>query len=57
MPTAQRAKSIRYDERLHDKLKVIAAYKGKSVNKMIGDMLIREVSDWENEHGVIEFSK
>lgn len=47
--------AIRYDDLIHRKLKVIASYKGKSLNKLMNDMFNREVSDWEKEHGKIEF--
>lgn len=45
---------IRYDENIHKKLRVIAAYKGKSLNKLMNDMFNREISDWEHEHGEIK---
>ena len=47
--------SIRYDDDIHRKLKVIAAYCEKSLNSLIQDMFNREVSEWEKKHGVIEF--
>lgn len=47
--------AIRYDDDVHRKLKVIAAYKGKSLNTLMKDMFSREVTDWEQKHGVIEF--
>ena len=47
--------SIRYDDDIHRKLKVIAAYREKSLNTLIADMFRREVSDWEQEHGAIKF--
>ena len=47
--------SIRYDDDVHRKLKVIAAYREKSLNSLIMDTLAREVSDWEREHGAIKF--
>ena len=55
MQNGQIGLNIRYDEKIHKKLRVIAAYKGKSLNKLMNDMFNREVSDWENEHGKIEF--
>ena len=55
MAIGQIGLNIRYDETLHKKLKVIAAYKCKSLNKLMNDMFNREVSDWEKEHGKIEF--
>ena len=47
--------SIRYDDNIHRKLKVIAAYREKSLNSLIQDMFKREVTDWEKAHGAIEF--
>ena len=47
--------SIRYDDEIHRKLKVIAAYREKSLNMLIADMFSREVSNWEREHGEIKF--
>ena len=47
--------SIRYDDDIHRKLKVIAAYKEKSLNALIQGMFRREVDAWEGEHGPIEF--
>lgn len=47
--------SIRYDDDIHRKLKVIAAYCEKSLNSLIQDIFTREVNDWEKAHGVIEF--
>ena len=47
--------SIRYDDDIHRKLKVIAAYREKSLNALIMDLFKREVTNWESEHGVIEF--
>jgi predicted HicB family RNase H-like nuclease len=45
---------IRYDELIHKKLKIIAAYKSKSLNRLMNDMFNREISDWEREHGEIK---
>ena len=47
--------SIRYDDDIHRKLKVIAAYCEKSLNSLIQDIFTREVTEWEKKHGVIEF--
>ena len=47
--------TIRYDDEIHQKLKVIAAYHKKSLNALMMDMFRQKVSDWEREHGAIEF--
>jgi predicted HicB family RNase H-like nuclease len=52
---AQTGLTLRYDELLHRKLKVIAVYRDKSLNSLIAEILGNEVSDWEKEHGKIEF--
>ena len=41
---------IRYDDTVHRKLKIIAAYKSKSLNRLMNDMFNREIADWEREH-------
>ena len=46
--------TIRYDDTVHRKLKIIAAYKKKSLSKLMNDMFNREISDWEREHGEIK---
>ncbi len=45
---------IRYDDDVHNKLKVIAAYKRVSLNALIRKMFDREIAEWESSHGVIE---
>ena len=45
---------IRYDDTVHRKLKIIAAYKSKSLNRLMNDMFNREIADWEREHGEIK---
>ena len=46
---------IRYDDTVHRKLKVIAAYKGISLNRLIMMLFDNEIASWEGEHGPIEF--
>lgn len=46
--------SLRYDDLIHRKLKVIAAYEGISLNRLIMKMFDEKVAEWENSHGVIE---
>ena len=47
--------TLRYDELLHRKLKVIAVYRDLSLNSLIAGILGQAVTDWEREHGKIEF--
>ena len=47
--------TIRYDETVHRKLKIIAAYKNESLNKLLLNLFDNAISDWEREHGKIEF--
>lgn len=42
---------IRFDDDIHQKMKVIAAYHKKSLNALMIDMFRQKVSDWEQEHG------
>ena len=45
---------IQYDDLVHYKLKVIAAYKKKSLSKYMIELFDKAIADWEKEHGVIE---
>ena len=47
--------TIRYDDDLHYKLKVIASYHKQSLNAFMLDCFNGIVSDWESEHGKIKF--
>ena len=47
--------SIRYDDNVHRKLKVIAAYKEKSLNTLIMSLFDKEIAEWEHAHGEIKF--
>lgn len=47
--------AIRFDDEFYHKLKVIAAYRRKSLMRLILDELGNTASDWEREHGEIEF--
>lgn len=49
--------SVRFDENVHRKLKVIAAYHEKSLNTFMNDSLAEVVQNWEREHGEIKFPK
>ena len=46
---------IQYDDLVHYKLKVIAAHNKKSLSKYMIDLFDNAISDWEREHGKIEF--
>ena len=46
--------SIRYDDLIHRKLKVIAAYEGISLNKLITKSFENTITEWESSHSVIE---
>ena len=47
--------TIRYDENLHYKLKVIASYHKQSLNAFMLESFNEIVRDWESEHGEIKF--
>ena len=46
--------TIRYDETVHRKLKIIAAYKNESLNKLLLNSFDKTIADWEREHGEIK---
>ena len=46
--------TIRFDDMLHRKLKVIASLHGVSLNKYMLKMFAKEITDWEQTHGKIE---
>ncbi len=45
------ALTIRYDDTVHHKLKIIAAYKGISLNKLMMSLFDDCITAWESEHG------
>ena len=45
---------IRIDQELHDKLKYLAAYEGRSINREVLYLIRREIEAFEKEHGKIE---
>ena len=49
--------TIRYNEMLHRKLKVIAAYENKSLNNLIIDFLLEKANDWENMNNQIKINE
>ena len=46
---------LRYDDTMHRKLKVIAAYEDKSLNKLIMSLFENKITNWEKAHGEIKF--
>ena len=49
--------SIRMNNELHDKLKYVSAYEGRSMSKQVLYLLNRCVRDFEAEHGPIALSE
>jgi predicted DNA-binding protein len=45
--------ALRIPSKTMDKLKYIAAYNGRSANKEIGQLILRHISEFEKEHGLI----
>lgn len=54
---ATKSLSIRIDERLLDKLHVVADYEGRSANSQILILIRRCVEQYEKEHGEISLGK
>ena len=46
--------TIRYDERIHRKMKIIAAFKNESLSKLLLESFDKTITDWEREHGEIK---
>lgn len=46
--------TIRLDDMLHRKMKVIASLHGDSLNKYMMKMFRREIEGYEERHGVIQ---
>ena len=45
---------LHVDPELHDKLKYLAAYEGRSINREVLYLIRREIEAFEKEHGKIE---
>ena len=45
---------INYDDTVHYKLKIIAAYKKKSLSKYMIELFDNAIAAWEREHGEIK---
>ena len=43
------------DDELHGKMKIISAYKRKSLNTITIDFYRQVIAEWEKEHGEIKF--
>ena len=46
--------TIRYDDVIHNKLKVIAASRGLSLNALLQQLLVQEVDRWEAKYGTVK---
>ena len=49
--------SIRMDKELHDKVKYVAEYHGRSMSSLILYLMLECVRDFENSHGRIELDE
>ena len=45
---------IKFDDKAHYKLKIIAAYKKKSLSRFMTELFDKTITDWEREHGEIK---
>ncbi len=46
--------SLRIDPKLHQKIKYIAEYEGRTQNSEIVQLIKKRVNDYEKQHGVID---
>lgn len=46
--------TIRYDDNIHHKLKIIAAFQGISLNALMMKTFADVIAQWEAEHGAIQ---
>lgn len=46
---------LRIRQETMDKLKYIAQYNGRSINKEIEQLILAHIEKWEREHGAITF--
>ena len=49
--------SIRMNTELHDKLKYVAAYEGRSMSRHILHLITTNIRDFEKVHGPIELTE
>lgn len=47
------ALTIRYDDTVHRKLKVIAAYRGISLNALMMELFDSCITEWESQNGPV----
>lgn len=47
--------SLRIDDELMEKLKVISDDNGRSLNKEIEQLIIKHIRDYESDYGIINF--
>jgi len=45
--------TIRYDDEIHHKLKIIAATRGVSLNSLLQQLFVQEVDRWEKKYGTV----
>lgn len=45
--------SIRLDQELFNKFRIIAAYEGRSLNKQVLVLIRNQVATFESQHGII----
>lgn len=57
MPSKLPHYALRIPTETMNKLKYIAGYNGRSANKEIEQLILKHISSWENEHGVISYDK
>jgi predicted HicB family RNase H-like nuclease len=46
--------TIRYDDTIHHKLKIIAATRSMSLNALLQQLLVQEVNRWEEKYGTVK---
>ena len=46
--------TIRYDDDIHRKLKIMAATRGISLNALLQHLLTQEVNRWEAKYGTVK---
>ena len=57
MNEKQKHLGLRFDGELHDKLRYIAEYEGRSINGEVIYLIRRAIEAFEKEHGKIELPK
>lgn len=49
--------SLRIDDEIMEKLKVISDENGRSINKEIEQLILKHIRDYESDYGVIPLQK